>query len=224
MLPAHSLREFISKNHQDVTRIAASILKRNDKGLLEDIVQQFYVNCLKYDTIGRFDWTVPNAPSAFAVWIKSSIKNTILSEYNRQKRKNGLGVNDVDLEDPSTGASTSIYNRIVPINFEHGTRANSGDVHVHPSYCGSHVQDDTTHKDLLCLLNGFKEHVKETDPSSERTREMLLSYMALAEEGLKPTEIASEFKVTPTYITTLRKKLKSMFIDYQEYSIPMEPM
>lgn len=222
MLPATSLNEFIDKNHQDVVRIAASILKRKDQGLLDDIVQQFYYNCIKYNTIGRFDWTVPSPLPTFAVFIKRSIKNTIMSEHNRQKRKNGLGFNDVELEDLNTGAKTSVYNRIVPVNFEHGNRTNNGDIHVHPSYCGSHVQDDTTHSDLLDLLSGFKEHVKETESPSERTREMLLSYIALSEEGLKPTEIASEFKVTPTYITTLRKKLKGMFLDYQGYSLPSE--
>lgn len=224
MLPAYNLKEFININHQDVVRITASILKRKDQGLLDDLVQQFYHDCVKYNTIGRFDWTVPNSLPTFAMFIKRSIKNTILSEHNRQKRKFGMGLNDVELEDATTGNKVSVYNRIVPVNFEHGNRTNNGDVHVHPSYCGSHVQDETAHKDLLDLINGFKDHVKETETSSERTREMLMSYIALSEEGLKPTEIASEFKVTPTYITTLRKKLRGMFLDYQGYSLPSESM
>lgn len=217
MQPAITLNDFVKKNHKDVVRIASSLLKRNDQGLLDDIVQQFYVNVLKYDVLGKFDWSVPNSSAAFAMWIKSTIKNVVRSEYTLQSRKFGLGRNDVELKDPNTAETSSIYGHIVPVNFTYGNRSNTGDVRIHPSYCGSHVVDDTSHMDLLEALGKFKDHVRIQENASDRTKDLLLSYLALSEEGLKPSEIAAEFDVTPTYITTIRKRLSSMFKDYQEY-------
>ena len=100
-------------------------------------------------------------------------------------------------------------------------RADAGVVGVHPDYNVGMVHDESSLYDMTEMLACFKAHVQSDRGSSDRTKKMLLSYMAMAESGIRPSHIAKSFGVTPTYITSLRKVLRRMLVDFQRG--PVEP-
>lgn len=217
MVPCLTMREFVEKNDKEVHRIVVFVAKTYDKDVINDYVQNFYLSAIKGDLLGKFDWSRPNVATTFSNYVFKSISNSVSSSVRSEKRHiNSRHIsNTVDTEE-----ATDIFEAML---FSHDTMPVSkskdssirGGIKVDLSCRYSAIAQDNE-EEFFQKLAEFEKSISDDTSLSTQTKELYLSYVSLASEGVTASKVADIHDVTPAYITHVRRVLRNRFLPYWE--------
>jgi DNA-directed RNA polymerase specialized sigma24 family protein len=217
MVPCHTIGEFVEKNDKEVHRIVVFVAKTYDKNVINDYVQNFYLGAIKGDLLGKYDWSRPNVETNFSNFIFRSIANSVNSSIRSDMRQiNTRHIsNIVDTEEATDIFEAMLFSHdTIPVSKSKDSSIRGGIKVDHTCRYSMITHDDE--ESFFQKLAEFEKSISEDTSISKHTKELYLSYISLASEGVSASKVAAIHDVAPAYITHVRRVLRNRFIPYWE--------
>jgi hypothetical protein len=206
------MKDFAAINDKEVRRIVVFLSKTFNRDIIEDYTQTFYLNALKSDLLGKFEWDRPDTEASFSSYVFRAIANSVSSSKRSDKRHyNDKHVSTVG----EAGESQDVYE---VMHFSHDTSAvgKSGGT---TSRAGMRVENRCRYSSITLdneekffqQLGEFEKTIQADSSLSEKTRGLYLNYLSLSSEGVSASKVAELHEVAPAYITHVRRVLRGRF-------------
>ena len=200
MKRVHTIEDFQKENSKDLRKIIAHKTKGCVRGQeFEDIVSEFYYTMCRNKVLQRYE---ESKKASFNTWIYTCICN-MLANRKRRNLTDLVGKNSISHLKalPDCGCLNA------PKDIWDAVSGNYNSLRVDPRYTASAVLQKES-SELADHFREFRRYLKKAR-DTEANRDRMFQYMDLTEQGLNGRSIAQLWKVSDTFVASIRRGLRA---------------
>jgi hypothetical protein len=201
-----NIEDFARLNQGDVFRIISFETRISEKEKIEDLVQDFMLYAVRYDSVGGFRPSKANQnktlQKAFETWMYTCIMNFLSNKKKSKEYKTeSASVSERDLLKNHKESIPDILTRIK-------ARGEKREI-----YLGSHFMDEEDKRVRTRVSKTLKTILSGREDIKSGTRDRILRVLEGSFDGLSGSELASKEGVSGAYISSLKGKIKEVITD-----------